>query len=654
MKSFKKCFACRFHLLKTISIPQKSIILRQKWATSWHSLTKGFTLIELMVVVVFIAIVSGILVPILLRVYDKARKPDIEQVPETPGEQIPEKRAEEELLLPQGAPPVIESVGMNISLRSTYHRIGMNVYTRYEVHCKGSLLFRRSAQDENPVLLTIPLPEGRTEARDVHLTLTRMSDSATWEPDNLVYHGQRLYWSGMIPEDERFIAEVNFVALGREQFEYRLPPARQLHSIDIELELAGVNSPKIPDHALQPTEMSDQRLLWVFNNLVTDRTIIIEIPGALSPLGRVLLLVRLVAVAVLLFGIGLWYLGEQWQPGHLRNFRWGHFLLLALTYSLYFVIFAVISFHELVNSWLAMVIAAVFSLPLLLLHVIRVINFTFAYRRALPLAIFTLVLVINGVYGGGARDYVFIIAVIFVIAYLTITYKKWEEGRAEYRKQQRAKREKRIETIRTKLVNDVKQIVDDIQVADMEAERLVEVSEQSELDTERYTLTQKREPVAELLKTYKELSKRLSEMGIPSDEFAHEWYDSFEQEVEQFEKDARQILEVLRNAIDSLKSKKSDLRSQREEEKVYCIACGNAAPPSPYCRECGTPRYRDLPCRECEEHVLLPLHLIAEEMESLKLYCPHCGEQYEPVVLRTPASPQSSHNDPKNEEAKKS
>ncbi|MEE9482719.1 hypothetical protein, partial [Methylobacterium ajmalii] len=120
----------------------------------------------------------------------------------------------------------------------------------------------------------------------------------------------------------------------------------------------------------------------------------------------------------------------------------------------------------------------------------------------------------------------------------------------------------------------MKQPVDDIRVADMEAERQLEISGQSELDTERYTLIQKREPVSELLKEYKELAKRLPDLRIPSDGFDQEWYDSFEQEVDQLGKDARQILEPLRKAIDALKDKKSDLRSQREEEEVYCIACG--------------------------------------------------------------------------------
>ncbi len=603
----------RFHFLKsTFSISQK-----------------GFTLIELMIVVVIIAIISGIFIPGLLARIDKAKKARMAGQVQKKAREEPE-RVKEGFTAPQGVPPVIESAKLTMALLSTYHRVGMEVYTRYEVRCAGRLVFRRPAQDESPVLLTIPLPEGKAEARDVRLTLTRASDSTSWEPDNLVYHGQRLYWSGVIPDGDQLIAEVNFVALGREQFEYRLPPARQLRSLEIVVELTGVGSKNIPDHALQPTEIRDQRLAWNFNNLVTDRAIILELPGALSPLGRVSLLVRLVAIAVLLFGFGFWYLSE---PGQLKNFRWGHFLLLALTYSLYFVIFSVISFHEIVSSWTAMVIAAVFSLPLLLLHVTRVLNFTFASRRVLPLAIFTLGLVINGVYGGEARDYLFITAAIFIIAYLTITYDKWQEGRTNYHEQQRAKNKERIEAIRAKLGDEVKHIIDDTQVADMEAKRLLEISVRTEIDTERDALTQKREPISALLNEYKELVKRLPELMIPSDDFDHDSYDSFEQEVEQLGKEAQQILEALRKAIEALKNKKSSLRAQRDEQEVFCIACGSATPPSPYCRECGIPRYRELTCRECEERFLLPLHLLAEETESVELYCPHCGEQHESFVL---------------------
>ena len=612
---------------------------------------KGFTLIELMVVVVIIAIFSGLLIPKLLSVYDKARSNEGEmRALEQP---VQEQQQRQGFMPPQGVPPVIESVEMQMELISSYHRVGMRVYTRYEVHCQGSFLFRRSAQDANPVLLTIPFPEGRTEARDVRLTLTRLSDSTTWEPDNLVYHGQRLYWNGDIPENEQLLAEVNFVALGREQFEYRLPPARQLRSLKLVLDLKEGVLPKIPDHALQPTEVSGQELVWQFNNLITDRAIILEIPGALSPLGRVLLLVRLVAIAVLLFGIGFWYLSEQWQPGLLKDFRWGHFLLLALTYSLYFVIFAVISFHENVNTWLAMGISALFSLPLLLLHLTRVINFQFAYRRALPLAVFTLALVINGVYGGSLRDYIFIAAVIFVIAYLTISYDRWATARSTYRDQQRAEHRKRVQAIRNTLTGDVKQLIDDTKAADKEAGRLLKSSQHDELTAETYTLIQKRRPVTELSKRYRELSKRLPELSLTSYEFDYEWYDSFEQEIEQFEEETRQTLGPLQNAIEALKSKKELLKARQGEDAVYCVACGSASPPSPYCRECGMRRYKELTCRECGERILLPLHAVSEAIESLTLHCPHCGDQYEAVILKTSQPSKTPQDDQNTEESKK-
>jgi hypothetical protein len=192
-----------------------------------------------------------------------------------------------------------------------------------------------------------------------------------------------------------------------------------IRSIDMGLDASGVPVYRIPERALQPTDSGSGTFAWKFTNLVSDSDVRIVLPGAESALGRLFLLFRLTAVAILLFGAGCWYLNEQIATDRLENFRWGHFTLLASTYSLFFVVFGVIVYHGEMSVLPAVVVS---SLPMLVLHVSRILGFRFALIKVLPLAILTLGVVINGVYGGGVSDYIFIALLIVSVGYLTVTY----------------------------------------------------------------------------------------------------------------------------------------------------------------------------------------------------------------------------------------
>ena len=96
---------------------------------------------------------------------------------------------------------------------------------------------------------------------------------------------------------------------------------------------------------------------------------------------------------------------------------------MAATYSLFFVVFAVIIYHEQLPVIPALGISLASSLPLLALHVAKITNLGFALKHVIPLAILTLAVVVNGVYGGASRDYVFLAILIVSVAYLTLTYR---------------------------------------------------------------------------------------------------------------------------------------------------------------------------------------------------------------------------------------
>jgi prepilin-type N-terminal cleavage/methylation domain-containing protein len=393
----------------------------------------GFTLIELIVVVAIIGLIAAIAIPMLARmVQESAEEESTEARAATEETAVARSEPVKPAPEPAGVLPELTEAVVEMELAASYHRIGMEVVTRFEVNYQGRYVILNPGGDGDLVQLYFPFPAGTTEARDVFLKLAQGEQET--EAPGVSYDRHGIYWSGTIAAGTAVNARVGFVAQGRERLVQSLVPARRTHSLHVTLTMPGTSG-SVPDHALQPTSAAGDRLDWDFDNLVTDRLIVIEIPGAKSPLGRISLLFKLVGLAVFLFGLGFWYLSEMYRPGLLDDFRWGHFLLLASTYSLFFVVFAVLGYHSEEGTWRSMGIAGVLSLPLLALHVSRIVNIWFALSRVLPLAVFTLALVINGVYGGEIRDYLFIAGTVLTIAFVTVTYPAWALNRERGRKQ---------------------------------------------------------------------------------------------------------------------------------------------------------------------------------------------------------------------------
>ncbi len=586
----------------------------------------AFTLIELLVVVAIVAILSGLLFPLFIQARDEARQIAEQQAASKP---LRLQGEADRTVLPSGALPVVDTVDLKMTLTASYHRIGMDVFTRYRLDCAGQIVFQASGgAKDNRVLLLIPFPDNALEARDVQLKVFRRGSAQPISLTEVAYSKKGIYCVCDMARGQALTADVSFTALGREQLNYPLPPARQLRSVSITLNLPGEQARAIPDDALQPSASSPEQIRWEFKNLVSDRQIAVLIPGEQAPLAHVLLLSRLVALAVLLFGAGFWYLSEQTRPGQLDSFRWGHFLLLTLTYSLFFIIFAVLEFHGRLATPVSMLVAAVFSLPLLVLHVSRVLNRRFAITRVIPLAVFTLGLVVNGVYGGGWRDYVFIGAAIAVIAYLTLSYQAWAGGRERHHQEQETAYANRRRALATKITTDMGAQIAELAQADAQAAEYLKSAQEAEQAPICARLKRAREPVSGLLKEYEEVAKRLDYIPEQERSGVGAMYNDIERKADAFRERLESQITNLRVELTSFASALQTLAIPAGRGEIHCIACGRIVPDAPFCQQCGAAQPQAVTCAGCGNRVVLPLHLFGahtEGQQTRALFCPHCG-----------------------------
>jgi prepilin-type N-terminal cleavage/methylation domain-containing protein len=589
--------------------------------------TRGFTLIELLIVVVIIALLAAVVLPRVLGRMEQARTAPQEPTPVPRlAQAAPSARAEG---FPEGhqpSPPAMESLQVHVQLTSMPRLEGSRVQSLYDASLSGTLTVRNTDSLASRLHVFIPFPEGLSEAREVSLQQVGAQGQRS-EAQGAEYRLEGIAWTGPVPPGQSVTLAVSYAMRGSEAFVYDVTGPGRSGQVRVEVEVHNARRLVVPANSLQPTEVGEGRLVWSLGRLVASRPLVVELPADASPLGRLVLLCQLAALAVLLFGAGFWYLNELRKPGSLDDFRWGHFLLLALNYSLFFVVFAVVGWRG--AAGMALGVAAGAGLPLLVLHTARLADWRFSLTRVAPLAVLTLGAVVGAVYAEEWRAHVLLGVGVVPLAFVTLTYRRWSEARQthEHTREVARGRERKAEEVEQRL---------------KEVERLLEEGEsevreaQASLQSAEEGVARERSEVQAALGQVAALGARLAALRTERGESLGgvqyvEWVRERLRELRELKWQVELVLATLKGATQRVRQRCDQLQARAEQAQravgTHCMACGAAwGGPARYCPECGQPGVQALGCTRCGEEFLLPTHLLTYGLGSQPLHCRGCGE----------------------------
>ncbi|MBI3038197.1 hypothetical protein HYY75_03970, partial [bacterium] len=313
--------------------------------------------------------------------------------------------------------------------------------------------------------------------------------------------------------------------------------------------------------------------------------------------------------------------------GQLDDFRFGHFFLLALTYSLFFVIFSVLEFHGIFRTSISMIFSAIFSLPLLALVISPILGWKFAVARLIPFSVFTLALVINGVYGKDYSDFVFIAAAVFVVAFVTLSYEQWALGREKYRKTKDEAFSTRRKNLVYTLYQELGPTINHLLELDSRVKKIFESEKRKDFLPYLPRLKNCCDMVSPLKRDFDHLSSKIT--VIPSQP---EW--GFEdntillnQEADVLQEKLIPCLEAFQGELKIFQKPEKKPEAPGQEREIHCMACGKLGSASPFCQNCGAQHGISVCCSSCHAATLVPIHSIHPNRRKKSFFCRTCGSR---------------------------
>jgi prepilin-type N-terminal cleavage/methylation domain-containing protein len=541
-------------------------------------LRRAFTLIELMVVVAIIAIIAAILVPNFLKARQSSRQRHrpVAGAPAARPDAPPE----------QAIVPNIQRLEATMRLSNWSTRLGMDVTNRYRLSYRGQLQVALPGPG-GPAQLLLPFPRQTEEAMNVHLRFRQGGRS--WEPSDWTVTRWGLVAPLPLEAGESLEVDVEFEAQGRDQLVLELPPAHKLGRLKLQL-TADQPGAELAEVSLQPQQRTACGWSWDLQNLVSQSPLVVELPASHSLMGKVLLLCRLAGLAVLLFGLGFWYAGELYRPGCLARFGWGHFFMLALTYSSFFPALCVLSLGQGMPVAQALAIAAALAQPLLLLHVWRSVDLRFSLFYVLPLADLTLALVVNGVFGEGWRELIFLGAGFVAVAFVTLTYPRWRANRQRWQSSQRRELQTRIQSLLDQ-ADDVRELMNQ---------------------------GQNLSPLKPTLDMAQRQLNEIEALAVHLQNLDANQYSGVLAQVDSLELTQPYVRLKLSQGLQQSKTQ----ATQPSPEQNYCLACGQPGHDSVFCGHCGVKKAVAILCG-CGTKIW------QTGDPTAKTHCPACGQGHE-------------------------